>query len=56
MPLKYACIFVFKKSGFLKVKSVCLSGDVRRMQLAFLAQFPREMSQTDRIHPRYFLL
>ena len=26
------------------------------MQLAFLAQFPREMSQTDRIHPRYFLL
>ena len=26
------------------------------MQLAFLAQFPREMYQTDRIHPRYFLL
>ena len=26
------------------------------MQFAFLAQFPREMSQTDRIHPRYFLL
>ena len=26
------------------------------MQFAFLAQFPREMSQTDRIHPRHFLL
>ena len=26
------------------------------MQFAFLAQFPREMSQTDRTHPRYFLL
>ena len=25
------------------------------MQLAILAQSPREMSQTDRIHPRYFL-
>ena len=36
--------------------SACLSGDVRRMQLAFLAQLPREMSQTDRTHPRYFLL
>ena len=36
---------------------ICLkSVDVRRMQLAFLAQFPREMYQTDRIHPRYFLL
>ena len=25
------------------------------MQFAILAQSPREMSQTDRIHPRYFL-
>ena len=25
------------------------------MQLAILAQSPREMSQTDRIHPSYFL-
>ena len=37
------------------LKSVCLSGHVRRMQFAILAQSPREMSQTDRIHPRYFL-
>ena len=34
---------------------VCLSGDVRRMQLVSLAQSPREMSQTDRNHPRYIL-
>ena len=33
-----------------------LSGDVRTMQFVFLAQTPREMSQTDRIHPRYLLL
>ena len=26
------------------------------MQFAFLAQSPREMALTDRIHPRYFLL
>ena len=32
-----------------------LSGDVRRMQFAILDRSPREMSQTDRIHPRYFL-
>ena len=38
------------------LKSVCLSGDVRTMQFVILAQLPREMSQTDRIHPRYFLL
>ena len=25
MPLKYACIFVLKKSGFLKVKSMQIS-------------------------------
>ena len=37
------------------LKSVCLYGDVRTMQFAILAQSPREMSQTDRIHPRYFL-
>ena len=37
------------------LKSVCLSGHVRRMQFAILAQSPREMSQTDRIHPMYFL-
>ena len=35
---------------------ICLkSVDVRRMQLAILAQSPREMSQTYRILPRYFL-
>ena len=34
------------------VKSV----DVRTMQLAIMDQTRREMSQTDRIHPRYFLL
>ena len=38
------------------LKSVCLSGDVRTMQFAILAQSRREMSQTDRILPRYFLL
>ena len=37
------------------LKSVCLSGDVRRMQFAIIDRSPREMSQTDRIHPRYFL-
>ena len=37
------------------LKSVCLSGDVRRLQVAILARSPREMSQTDRILPRYFL-
>ena len=36
----------------LPVKSV----DVRTMQFVILAHSPREMSQTDRIHPRYFLL
>ena len=36
------------------LKSVCLSGDVRTMQFAILAQSRREMSQTDRILPRYF--
>ena len=35
---------------------ICLkSVDVRRLQFAILAQSPREMSQTDRILPRYFL-
>ena len=37
------------------LKSVCLSGKVRRLQVAILARSPREMSQTDRILPRYFL-
>ena len=37
------------------LKSVCLSGHVRRMQFAILDQSSREMSQTHRIHPRYFL-
>ena len=37
------------------LKSVCLSGDVRRMQFAILAQSPREMALTERILPRYFL-
>ena len=36
---------------------ICLkSVDVRTMQFVILAHSPREMSQTDRIHPRYFLL
>ena len=35
---------------------ICLkSVDVRRLQVAILARSPREMSQTDRILPRYFL-
>ena len=35
---------------------ICLkSVDVRSLQVAILAQSPREMSQTDRILPRYFL-
>ena len=35
---------------------ICLkSVDVRSLQFAILAQSPREMSQTDRILPRYFL-
>ena len=35
---------------------ICLkSGDVRRMHFAILDRSPLEMSQTDRIHPRYFL-
>ena len=37
------------------LKSVCLSGDVRRLQVAILARSPREMSQTYHILPRYFL-
>ena len=35
------------------LKSVCLSGDVRKVQVAILGRLPREMSQTDRILPRY---
>ena len=38
------------------LKSVCLSGDVRTMQFAILDHSRREMSQTDRILPSYFLL
>ena len=35
---------------------ICLkSVDVRRLQVEILARSPREMSQTDRILPRYFL-
>ena len=37
------------------LKSVCLSGDVRKVQVAILGRLPREMSQTDRILPKYFL-
>ena len=37
------------------LKSVCRSGDVRKVQVAILGRLPREMSQTDRILPRYFL-
>ena len=29
--------------------------NVRKVQFAILDRSPREMSQTDRIHPRYFL-
>ena len=32
-----------------------MSVDVRRLQVAILARLPQEMSQTDRILPRYFL-
>ena len=41
---------------YLSYNVLSLSGHVRRMQFAILAQSPREMSQTDRMHPRYFLL
>ena len=35
---------------------ICLkSVDVRKLQVAILARSPREMSQTDRIIPRYIL-
>ena len=35
---------------------ICLkSVDIRRLQVAILARSPREMSQTDRMLPRYFL-
>ena len=35
---------------------ICLkSVDVRKLQVAILARSPREMSQTDRILPRYIL-
>ena len=44
-----ACIIIIYPIMCLK------SGHVRRMQFAMMAQSPREMSQTDRIHPRYFL-
>ena len=37
------------------LKSVCLSGDVRKVQIAIIGRLPREMSQTDRILSRYFL-
>ena len=49
MQLLYLSIYTI-----ICLKSVCLSGDVRTMQFAILAQSRREMSQTDRIHPRYF--
>ena len=35
---------------------ICLlSVNVRKVQFAILDRSPREMSQTDRIHPMYFL-
>ena len=37
------------------LKSVSLSVDVRRLQVAILARSPREMSQTDRIVWQYIL-
>ena len=49
--LQYYCIIY----TIICLKSVCLSGHVRRMQFAILDQSSREMSQTDRIDPRYFL-
>ena len=56
-----------KKTGYLENRKLCVykfviypiiclkSVDVRRLQVAILARSPREMSQTDRILPRYFL-
>ena len=47
--------FWWKTGGFEWVKSVSLSVDVRRLQVAILARSPREMYQTDRIVWQYIL-
>ena len=53
--LSAMCLMLSVIYTIICLKSVCLSGDVRRIQFAILDRSPREMSQTDRIHPRYFL-
>ena len=50
--------FVFSGAVFFIYTVVCLkslSVDVRKLKVAILARSPREMSQTDRILPRYIL-
>ena len=48
--LKRTCIYTI-----ICLKSVSLSVDVRRLQVAILARSPREMSQTDHIVWQYIL-
>ena len=50
------CAAHMKRDGIDIYTIICLkSVNVRRLQVAILARSPREMSQTDRILPRYFL-
>ena len=53
----YCSSMSFMLSRFFYIYPIiCLkSVDVRTMQFAILAQLRRELSQTYRIHPRYFL-
>ena len=53
--LEPSCFFVSDIYPIICLKSVCLSCDVRKVQVAILGRLPREMSQTDSILPRYFL-
>ena len=59
--LAFCVVVVALRTGWCVIytiiclKSVCLSGDVRRLQVAILARSPREMSQTDRIVWQYIL-
>ena len=52
-----SCVISFSKlTDTIIYTIICLkSVDVRRLQVAILARSPREISQTDRILPRYFL-
>ena len=54
---QWQCCFMFRTVVRPSIYTIiCLkSVDVRRLQVAILARSPREMSQTDRILPRYFL-